>query len=44
MGDVVVNKTPSIENLTDPFTKTSLGKFFYSHEDNIGVKCVSSIF
>ena len=42
-GDVVVDKIISIENLTDPFTKTLSIGVFNSHRDNLGVKCVLSM-
>lgn len=39
-GDIVVNKIPSTENLTNPFTKTLLRRVLNGYRDNIGVICV----
>ena len=43
MGDIVVDKIPSIDNLTDPFIKTLIEKAFYGHRDTLGVRCVPSM-
>lgn len=39
-GDIVVNKTPSTENLMNPFTKTLLRRVLNGYRDNIGFICV----
>ena len=40
----MVEKIPSMDNLTDPFTKTLIGRVFDGHRDNIGFKCVPRMF
>ena len=34
--DKMTNKIPYVENLTDPFTKTLMGKVLVGHRDNLG--------
>nr|CAN71268.1 hypothetical protein VITISV_034624 [Vitis vinifera] len=36
MGDMMVNKILSLENLVDPFTKTLIAKVFVGHKDSTG--------
>ena len=37
-SDVIVDKIPYVENLSDPFTKTLTGRVFVGHRDNIGFR------
>ena len=43
MGDIVVKKVSSANNLANPFTKTLMERVFYGHRDNIGVRCDPSM-
>ena len=38
-GNVMVEKIPFTKNLVDPFIETLIGRVFYGHKDNIGVRC-----
>ena len=39
IGDIIVEKIASEENLEDPFTKALKTKMFDSHVYNIGLRC-----
>ena len=41
-GDVVVTKIASVDNLTDPFTKSLPAKTFDRNVEGMGVRCVAS--
>ena len=43
MGDIVVKKIPSADNLVNPFTMTLTGRLFDGHMDSISVRCVRSM-
>ena len=43
MGDVMVNKLPSVKNLTNPFTKTLMRRVFVGQMDNVSFKSISSM-
>ena len=42
-GDVTVTKIPTLDNLTDPFTKTLSEKLFFKHIEEIGLKEMSHL-
>ena len=42
-GDIMVEKISSIDNLTDPFTKTLRKRVFDGHKDNIVARCVATM-
>ena len=42
-GDAIMQNIASMENLTDPFTKTLFTRIFDGHRNNIGVGCIPCI-